>query len=150
MGVFVGGSPSDYQTEAFRDIDYLPTSDATGNHQALLAGRIAHYFDMRGPCFSVDTACSSSLHAVHQAVQSIRAGETEQAVVASCRLNLGPEQFVSLSTNRYITSADLQIESSWLTSIGYYRSTASRTRLTIEPSPALPGAKAADASLSSR
>ncbi|KJZ74779.1 hypothetical protein HIM_05896 [Hirsutella minnesotensis 3608] len=102
-GVFVGGSPSDYQLGIFRDVESIPTSDATGNHQSLLAGRIAHYFDLRGPCFAVDTACSSSLHALHQAVQSLRAGESDQAVVASCRLNLAPEHFISMSTNRLLS-----------------------------------------------
>lgn len=102
--VFVGASPADYHLGSLRDLDTVPMFDATGNHQALLAGRIAHFFDLRGPCFSVDTACSSGLHAVHLAVQSIRAGETEQAVVASCRLNLTPDHVASMSTNRFVQS----------------------------------------------
>lgn len=100
MAVFVGTSASDYHLGSFRDLDTVPMFDATGNHPAVLAGRIAHFFDLRGPCFSVDTACSSGLHAVHLAVQSIRAGESEQAVVASSKLNLNPEHIVSMSTNR--------------------------------------------------
>ncbi|KAG5979385.1 Type I Iterative PKS [Claviceps digitariae] len=103
MAVFVGASPSDYHLGSLRDTDTVPMFDATGNHQSILAGRIAHFFDLRGPCFSVDTACSSGLHAVHLAVQSIRAGETDQAVVASSRLNLTPDHIASMSTNRLLS-----------------------------------------------
>lgn len=100
MAVYVGTSPSDYHLGSLRDLETVPMFDATGNHQSILAGRIAHFFDLRGPCFAVDTACSSGLHAVHLAVQSLRAGETEQAVVASSRLNLAPDHIASMSTNR--------------------------------------------------
>lgn len=107
IAVFVGSSPSDYHLNALRDMDTVPMFDATGNHQSVLAGRIAHFFDLRGPCFSVDTACSSGLHAVHLAVQSIRSGETEQAVVASSRLNLAPDHITSMSTNRYFAQTNM-------------------------------------------
>ncbi|KAH9873394.1 hypothetical protein J1614_005792, partial [Plenodomus biglobosus] len=100
MGVFVGASPSDYLLGSSVDLDTVPMFDATGNHQGAQAGRIAHYFDLRGPCFSIDTACSSSLHALHQAVQSLRSGESNQAIVASSHLNFQPSNVVSLSTNR--------------------------------------------------
>lgn len=73
------------------------TNDTAGNHQSILSGRIAHYFDFRGPCYTLDTACSSGLHALHQAVQSIRSGESEQAVVAGCRLSLQPDDWVAMS-----------------------------------------------------
>ncbi|KAG6152537.1 Type I Iterative PKS [Claviceps purpurea] len=103
MAVYVGTSPSDYHLGSLRDLETVPMFDATGNHQSILAGRIAHFFDLRGPCFAVDTACSSGLHAVHLAVQSLRAGETEQAVVASSRLNLAPDHIASMSTNRLLS-----------------------------------------------
>lgn len=79
--------------------------DATGNHQSIMSGRISHYFDLRGPSFTVDTACSSSLYALHQAVQSIRNGESEQAIVAACHWNLQPGDWVSMSLSR---SVDLE------------------------------------------
>ena len=69
------------------------------NHQSILAGRISHFFDLRGPSVTVDTACSSSLHALHLAVQSIRDGESEQAIVTACHLNLQPDDWVSMSLN---------------------------------------------------
>jgi acyl transferase domain-containing protein len=101
MGVFIGGNSSDYRMGTLRDLDSIPMFDATGNHQSIQAGRISYYFNLRGPCFAVDTACSSSLHALHLAVQSIRSGESDSAVVAGCSLHLQPDDFVSMSMLGY-------------------------------------------------
>lgn len=102
MGVFVGGVPSDYQYGAFRDLQTVPMFDVTGNHQSILSGRISHYFDLRGPCFSLDTACSSGLFALHQAVQAIRAGECDSAIVGACHLHLQPDRWVTMSMSGYV------------------------------------------------
>lgn len=104
VGVFVGGAASDYRLGTLRDSEQTPMFDATGNHQSIQAGRISHYFDLRGPSFSVDTACSSSLYALHQAVQSIRNGDSDQAIVAACHLNLQPGDWISMSLSRYVTN----------------------------------------------
>lgn len=80
-----------------RDLNQVPLFDSTGNHQSIQAARISHFFNFRGPCFSLDTACSSSLYALHAAVQSIRAGETQAAIVAGCSLHLQPDDVVSMS-----------------------------------------------------
>ncbi|KAK7731778.1 Type I Iterative PKS [Cytospora paraplurivora] len=100
VGVFVGGAASDYRLGTLRDLNLTPMFDATGNHQSIQSGRIAHYFDLRGPGFTVDTACSSSLYALHQAVLSLRNGECEQAIVAACHLNLQPGDWISMSLSR--------------------------------------------------
>ena len=110
MGVYVGGAASDYRIGTLRDLDTVPMFDATGNHQSILSGRISHFFDLRGPSFTVDTACSSGLYAMHQAVQSIRAGESDQAVVAACNLHFQPDDWVSMSMLGYV-EADLPLQS---------------------------------------
>ncbi|KAL1636209.1 Type I Iterative PKS [Diplodia intermedia] len=99
-GVFVGGATSDYRLGNLRDADQIPMFDITGNHEAILSNRISYYFDLRGPSCTVDTACSSSLYALHHAVQSIRSGESEQAIVAACHINLSPDDFISMSMSR--------------------------------------------------
>lgn len=97
MGVFVGGTSSDYRLGTLRDLNHVPMFDATGNHQSIQAGRISYYFDLHGPCLAIDTACSSSLSALHCAVQSIRSGEADSAIVAGCHLLLEPDDSVSMS-----------------------------------------------------
>jgi acyl transferase domain-containing protein len=54
----------------------------------MVANRVSYHLDLRGPSVPVDTACSSSLIAMHLAVQSIRAGECEAAVVGGVQINL--------------------------------------------------------------
>ena len=46
---------------------------------------------------TIDTACSSSLVAVHQAVQTLRAGDSNVAIACGSNLLLGPENYVSES-----------------------------------------------------
>jgi 3-oxoacyl-(acyl-carrier-protein) synthase len=62
----------------------------TGNLPPLIAGRVSHCFDLRGPSVVVDTACSSSLVAVHQACVALRAGDCEMAIVGGVKLHLFP------------------------------------------------------------
>lgn len=97
MGVFVGASTSGYRLGTLRDVSDVPMFDSTGNHQSIQAGRLSHYFDLKGPCFSVDTACSSSIYALHSAVQSIRSGESDSAVVAASTLHIQPDDMISMS-----------------------------------------------------
>ncbi|OBZ65510.1 putative polyketide synthase 2 [Grifola frondosa] len=54
---------------------------------AMIANRVSYHLDLRGPSVPIDTACSSSLYATHLAVQALRAGECEAAVVGGCQLN---------------------------------------------------------------
>ncbi|RMZ91949.1 hypothetical protein DV736_g817, partial [Chaetothyriales sp. CBS 134916] len=97
MGVFTGGTSSDYRFGTLRDLNRIPVFDATGNHQSIQAGRISYSFDLRGPCCSIDTACSSGLYALHAAIQSIRSGESSSAIVAAAALHLEPEDMISMS-----------------------------------------------------
>ncbi|MFR9728369.1 SDR family NAD(P)-dependent oxidoreductase [Saccharopolyspora sp. MS10] len=76
-GVYVGGSPSDYQQLLGED---APPQALWGNISSVTASRISYFLDLRGPAISVDTACSSSLVAIHQACQDLRRGETSMAL----------------------------------------------------------------------
>ena len=52
----------------------------TGNDKDFLATRTSYQFDLRGPSVNVVTACSTSLVAIHQAMQSLLAGECDMAM----------------------------------------------------------------------
>ncbi|KAL7922833.1 putative polyketide synthase [Trichoderma austrokoningii] len=97
MGVFIGGTASNYNLGTLKEIDQVPMYDATGNHQSIQAGRISYYFNLHGPSFTADTACSSGLYALHLAVQSIRSGDSNSAIVAASSLHLQPHYMISMS-----------------------------------------------------
>ena len=105
VGVFVGGNYTEHRVSNLRDLDSIPSLDATGNQGSFLSGRLAYYFNLRGPTFTVDTACSSSMHALHLAVQSIRAGESEQAIVGASHLITQPDIWVSMGKLRLFSDS---------------------------------------------
>ena len=95
--VFVGLMCGDYEAMLLRDLDTVPTHHATGVARSIMANRISYFFDWHGPSMTIDTACSSSLVAIHQAVQSLRSGESRLAVAAGSNLILGPENYITES-----------------------------------------------------
>ena len=91
LGVFVGAGQQAYLETVLQHMDRdLPPGTLAGNLLNMLAARISHQLDLRGPALSVDTACSASLVAAHLAARSIAAGECEAAVVGGVNLNLSP------------------------------------------------------------
>ncbi|WP_027183248.1 hybrid non-ribosomal peptide synthetase/type I polyketide synthase [Desulfovibrio inopinatus] len=97
-GVFWGVADSEYSrlllsTNMAQDM-YMYTGAAS----SLIPGRIAYHLDVHGPCIGVDTASSGSLHALHLAVQSLRAGECRQSLVGSVNLILSPEKHRMMSS----------------------------------------------------
>ncbi|TEA17265.1 Fusaridione A synthetase fsdS [Colletotrichum sidae] len=74
-----------------------PRYQATGVGRSIMANRISYTWDLRGPSMTIDTACSSSLVALHQAVQALRLGETQLAIVGGSNLLLGPEWYITES-----------------------------------------------------
>ena len=109
VGVFIGSSFVDYEVNNLRDTETIPMYQATGNSASILSNRISYYFNLKGPSISVDTACSSSLVALHLACQSLRCGESSQALVGGCHLNLTPEHFISMSMLRFVQFIEIEI-----------------------------------------
>ncbi|NIL78569.1 hypothetical protein RhoFasB10_04747 [Rhodococcus sp. B10] len=89
VGVFIGSSSNDYQLLAVSDPNAHPYA-LTGTSTAIVANRVSYFYDFRGPSVAVDTACSSSLVAVHQAVRSLRSGESDLAVAGGVNMLLAP------------------------------------------------------------
>lgn len=89
-GVFIGISASDYSLVTGQNKD-KNVFDATGNAHSIAANRISYQFNLKGPSVAVDTACSSSLVAFHLAIQSLRAGEIDYALVGGVNLIFNPD-----------------------------------------------------------
>lgn len=95
--VFVGVMTTDYSNIQFRDTEMLPTYTATGTSPSILSNRISYFFDLNGPSVTIDTACSSSLVALHQAIQGLRNGDANHAIVAGSSLLLDPTMYIAES-----------------------------------------------------
>ncbi|MGE3174850.1 MAG: SDR family NAD(P)-dependent oxidoreductase [Planctomycetota bacterium] len=64
----------------------------TGNDKDFLATRVSYQFDLRGPSVNVLTACSTSLVAIHQAAQSLLAGECDLALAGGVTILVPQER----------------------------------------------------------
>ncbi|KAH6854209.1 reducing type I polyketide synthase [Chaetomium sp. MPI-CAGE-AT-0009] len=95
--VYTGSFTKDYHDLQARDPLHASRGFVTGNYAAMLANRVSHFFDLRGPSTAVDTGCSTSLMALHLACQSLRAGESDCAIVGGASLHLNPDAFTNLS-----------------------------------------------------
>ncbi|MFW0797580.1 polyketide synthase Pks13 [Gordonia sp. CPCC 205515] len=94
VGVFIGTSTNDYQMLATLGLGEGAQETAayalTGTATSIVANRVSYFFDFRGPSIAIDTACSSSLVAVHQAVRSLRSGESEVALAGGVNMIITP------------------------------------------------------------
>ena len=92
-GVYVGVSALDYadllRAEGISRDGYV----ATGNSLAMVANRISHVLNLHGPSLALDTACSSSLVALLRAVDAVRSGTVDAAVVGGVNLCLSLDGF---------------------------------------------------------
>ena len=69
----------------------------TGTDSNLPAGRLSFLLGLNGPSLVVSTACSSSLVAAHLAMQGLRSGECDMALVGGVQLNLLPDMSILLA-----------------------------------------------------
>jgi len=87
VGVFVGASTHDY-AELTLAAGAIEAHGSTGTGQAFLSNRLSFLFDLKGPSQTIDTACSSALVALTRALDAIRAGRCDVALVAGVNLML--------------------------------------------------------------
>jgi phthiocerol/phenolphthiocerol synthesis type-I polyketide synthase C len=93
-GVFIGASSTDYGDLRLGDPASAGPHFLSGSTLSILANRLSHVFDLRGPSQVIDTACSSSLVALHAACEALRSGEVEAALVGGVNLLLSPYPFI--------------------------------------------------------
>ncbi|MBB3120979.1 SDR family NAD(P)-dependent oxidoreductase [Pseudoduganella violacea] len=82
VGVYVGVMNANYPT---------------GVRHWSIANRISYLFDFRGPSMAVDSACSSSLTALHLALDALRSGSIDCALVGGVNLVTDPAHYQRLS-----------------------------------------------------
>ncbi|RAH80851.1 polyketide synthase [Aspergillus japonicus CBS 114.51] len=103
VAVFAGTMSHDYQDSFYRSPEALPRYLVTGNAGTMVANRVSHFYDLRGPSVTIDTACSTTLTALHIAVQSLRAGEAKMAIVTGANLMLNSNIFTTMSTLGFLS-----------------------------------------------
>lgn len=87
-----------------RDVENMTRHTQTGMGTTMLANRVSHTFNLKGPSCVVDTACSSSFYALHLACAALHNKDCDSAVVAGVNLIQSPESHVVVSMGG-VTSA---------------------------------------------
>lgn len=96
VGVYVGASNNGY-------IDRVVAALKAGGHEPgpppglmagnlinMIAARVAHHLDLKGPALTVDTACSSSLVALRLASEALLQGDCTMALAGGVNLMVTP------------------------------------------------------------
>jgi natural product biosynthesis luciferase-like monooxygenase protein len=74
----------------------------TGNALSGIANRVSYVLDLNGPSQTIDVACCSSLYAIDRAVQDLRAGVCEAALVGGVSFIGTPVGFQSYAAMSYL------------------------------------------------
>ncbi|GAA1905952.1 phthiocerol type I polyketide synthase PpsC [Streptomyces sodiiphilus] len=96
-GVYVGALWHDYELLRKDNGGGATQRSAVGQAIDVIAARVSYFLRLTGPSLTVATGCSSSLVALHLAVQAIRAGEIEAALVGGVNLILSPDVSIGLT-----------------------------------------------------
>ena len=103
VGVFIGASSFDYMALDTCHKEHIDSYYGIGNSHNLLAGRISYFLNLKGPSLAIDTACSSSLTALHFAVQALRTGEIDLAIVGGVNVIVAPDLTLAFSQARMLS-----------------------------------------------
>ncbi|KAI0068531.1 hypothetical protein BV25DRAFT_1817381 [Artomyces pyxidatus] len=85
IGCYMSGVAHDMASVSGLD-DAEARGSFAGGH-CMIANRVSYHLDLRGPSIPTDTACSSTLFATHLAVQALRNGECDSALIGGCQIN---------------------------------------------------------------
>ncbi|MFI7664249.1 polyketide synthase Pks13 [Nocardia sp. NPDC049526] len=107
VGVFIGSSSNEFQLIAALGLGTPdPTVPASaeayaimGSVSSIIPNRVSYFFDFRGPSVAIDTACSSTMVAVHQAVRSLRDGDSNLALAGGVNMLLSPMATLGFDRN---------------------------------------------------
>ncbi len=96
-GLYVGVATNDYLNVMSSLGTAMDVHAGPGNAHSILANRVSFLLNLNGPSAPIDTACSSSLIALHRAVESIRAGSCDMAIVGGVHAMLSPGGHISFA-----------------------------------------------------
>ncbi|MGW6839394.1 beta-ketoacyl [acyl carrier protein] synthase domain-containing protein, partial [Streptomyces sp. NPDC054949] len=92
-GLWIAYSHDHYHEERVRH----GVADGRGlGLEAMIANRLSYLMDWHGPSGLVNTLCSSSLVALHSALQHLRTGDIDTAVIGAVHAGISPEYFRSM------------------------------------------------------
>ncbi|TQV91949.1 polyketide synthase [Cordyceps javanica] len=94
--VFEALENSDYGDMQGRDPDDRPANITVGVGRAILANRLSHFLNIKGPSMTIDTACSGSLAGLDVACRYLKTGEIDAAIIAASNLYLNPEHVMDI------------------------------------------------------
>ncbi|KAL6866385.1 Type I Iterative PKS [Amphichorda felina] len=86
VGCYVASFTTDFIGMQTKDVESLTRFSLSGMGTTILANRISHTFNLKGPSCVLDTACSASLYALHAGCAALQSGECDSAVVAGVNL----------------------------------------------------------------
>ncbi|XP_075559822.1 fatty acid synthase-like [Dermacentor variabilis] len=90
IGVFVGCGLSETLTAFGGDSATIDGYIVTGAALHMFSNRVSYCLDFCGPSFTIDSASSSTMTALSAALQSLRCGECEAAIVGGSNVMLNP------------------------------------------------------------
>ncbi|ODS25133.1 hypothetical protein AB835_00250 [Candidatus Endobugula sertula] len=93
--VFVGVSAEDYKELCHKTEWEKGIRVSSMLFHSAIPNRISYILNLHGPSEPIDTACSSSLVAIHRAIESIRQGSAEMALVAGVNIIASPSLTIS-------------------------------------------------------
>ncbi|MEY4483118.1 MAG: hypothetical protein RL693_570, partial [Verrucomicrobiota bacterium] len=105
IGVFIGARTGDYHDEMLGQPESLEPQVLMGHDTSILSARISHFLDLRGPNLTVNTACSSMGVALHLAIQSLRLGEVDMALVGGLHIMSTAQRFLMHSRSRLLSKS---------------------------------------------
>ena len=76
--------------------NFMPVTEDSmpGELANVIAGRVANVFDLHGTNFTVDAACATSLAAVDQAINGLRMGNFDMALVGGVDQMMAPASYI--------------------------------------------------------
>ncbi|MFC8826501.1 beta-ketoacyl synthase N-terminal-like domain-containing protein [Streptomyces sp. NPDC057137] len=99
-GLWIAYSHDHYHEERVRH--GVPDGRGLGL-EAMIANRLSYLMDWHGPSGLVNTLCSSSLVAIHSALQHLRTGDIDTAVIGAVHAGISPEYFRSMGDLRALS-----------------------------------------------